>query len=139
MPTAPKLVDEKEISIVFGPTLSGQPDLTDRFVSFILYFESDATKLTYESKNLLSEIAKSIKNRKSKEVYVVGHTDRIGTAVYNMGLSARRANHVRDQLLFSGVQASTLVVSFHGETMLLVNTEDEVAEPLNRRVEVFAR
>jgi outer membrane protein OmpA-like peptidoglycan-associated protein len=139
LPTAPKPVDENEIATVFGSALSGQPDLTGRFVSFILYCESDTAKLTDESKKLLPEIVRNIKNRKSKEVYVVGHTDRIGTAVYNMGLSARRANYVRDQLLFAGVQSSTLVISFHGEGMLLVDTADEIAEPLNRRVEVFAR
>ena len=138
-PTAPKPLDNNEIMSVFGPALSSQPDPTGRYVSFLLYFESDTSKLSPESKEVLAEIVRTIKNRKSKGVYVAGHTDRLGTAVYNRGLSSRRANYIRDQLLFSGVKSSALVVLFHGEAIPLINTEDEVAEPLNRRVEVIVR
>lgn len=138
-PTVPKALNEGDIMSVFSPTLSGQPDPTGRYVSFLLYFESDTSKLTRESKELLPEIVRTINNRKSKEVYVVGHTDRLGTTAYNRGLSSRRANYVRDQLLSSGVKLGALVVSSHGEAIPLINTEDEVAEPLNRRVEVIVR
>ncbi len=138
-PGSPKAMAESEITSVFGPALSAQPDLKDRFVSFILYFQSDSTKLTQESKERLLEVTKAIKNRKSKEVYVVGHTDRVGTEIYNTGLSSRRACYVRDLLVSSGIESSVLIVSFQGETMPQVYTEDEVGEPLNRRVEVFVR
>jgi len=138
-PTAPKPLGEKEITTVFGQALSDQPDPTGRFVSFILYFESDTSILTHESKEVLPEVVRTIKDRKSKEVYVVGHTDRVGAELYNRGLSSRRANYVRDQFVIRGIQSSDLVVSFHGEAMPLVKTEDEVPEPLNRRVEVIVR
>jgi outer membrane protein OmpA-like peptidoglycan-associated protein len=82
---------------------------------------------------------RTIKNLKSNEVYVVGHTDRVGTEKYNIELSSARANFVRDQLVSNGVKSSTFFVSFHGEAMPVVKTEDEVAEPLNRRVEVIYR
>ncbi len=71
----PKPINEKEITDVFGPAFSAQPDPADRFISFILYFEHNADKLTQESKNLLRKVIKTIKNRKSIEVYVTGHTD----------------------------------------------------------------
>ena len=138
-PTTPKPLDGSEIMSVFGPALSCLPDSTGRYVSFLLYFENDTSKLTPEAQKVLLEIVRTIENRKSKEIYVVGHTDRLGTEAYNRGLSSRRANYVRDQLLVNGVKSSALVVSFHGEAMPLVNTEDEVAEPMNRRVEVIVR
>jgi outer membrane protein OmpA-like peptidoglycan-associated protein len=138
-PTPPRPMDESEVRGIFGPALSAQPDLQDRFVSFILYFDRDTIRLTSESRELVMEVAKSIKARGSNEVFVVGHTDRVGTEGYNLDLSSRRAFHVRDLLLSSGIPSSALVVSFHGEATPLVNTEDEVAEPLNRRVEVIAR
>jgi outer membrane protein OmpA-like peptidoglycan-associated protein len=138
-PTAPKPLDKNEITSIFGPALSGQPDLTGRFSSFLLYFESDTNKLTHESMEVLSEVVRTIKNLKPKEVYVVGHTDRVGTEEYNMKLSSTRANFVIEQLVSNGVKSSTLFVSFHGEAMPVVKTEDEVAEPLNRRVEVIYR
>jgi outer membrane protein OmpA-like peptidoglycan-associated protein len=138
-PTAPKSVEEKEIKDVFGPALTAQPDPAGRFVSFILYFEHDTTKLTHESKNLLPEVLKTIKNLKSKEVYVVGHTDLVGTEAYNIELSSRRANHVRNLLVSSGIKSSALFVSYFGKAKPLVPTKDEVPEPRNRRVEVIVR
>ena len=138
-PTAPKSVDEKEIKDVFGPALTAQPDPAGRFVSFILYFEHDTTKLTHESKNLLPEVLKTIKNLKSKEVYVVGHTDLVGTEAYNIELSSRRANHVRNLLVSSGIKSSALFVSYFGKARPLVPTKEEVPEPRNRRVEVIVR
>jgi outer membrane protein OmpA-like peptidoglycan-associated protein len=135
----PKQLDEKEINDVFGAALSAQPDLSGRFILFVLYFERDTTKLTQESKELLPEVVRTIQNRKPSEIYVVGHTDRVGTDAYNMGLSQRRASFARDLLTSTGIPSSTLVVSFRGESMPLVPTEDEVPEPRNRRVEVIAR
>jgi len=138
-PTAPQPIEETTITSIFGKALSAQPDPGDRFNSFILLFESDTTELRQESKELLFAIVKTIKNRQAKEIYVVGHTDRVGTELYNAGLSAKRANYVRDWLILSGIKSSSIFVSFHGETKPLVPTEDEVAEPLNRRVEVMVR
>jgi outer membrane protein OmpA-like peptidoglycan-associated protein len=63
----------------------------------------------------------------------------VGTELYNVKLSSRRAYYIRDLLVSSGIKSSDIDVSFHGETMPIVYTEDEVAEPLNRRVEVIAR
>ena len=138
-PIAPNPIDQTEITGVFGAALSAQPDPTDRFVLFILRFENDKTKLVHESKELLPTIVRTIKNRKSNEIYVVGHADRVGTDLYNIKLSSRRAYYVRDFLISSGIKASTLIVSFHGKAKPLVYTEDGVAEPLNRRVEVIVR
>ena len=138
-PTVPQSAEEKEIKDVFGPALAAQPDPAGRFVSFILYFEHDTTKLTHESENLLPEVLKTIKNRKSKEVYVVGHTDLVGTEAYNIELSSRRANHVRNLLVSSGIKSSALFVSYFGKAKPLVLTKDEVPEPRNRRVEVIVR
>ena len=138
-PTAPQPVKEKEITDVFGPALSAQPDPVSRFILFILYFEHDATKLTHESKDSLSEVLRTIKTRKANEVYVVGHTDLVGKETYNIGLSSRRASYVRDLLVSRGIKPNSLFVTFYGKARPLVPTKDEVPEPRNRRVEVIVR
>ncbi len=138
-PTEPKPLPEGEIMGLFGPALSAEPDLGERFVSFILYFESDTIKLTDQSTKMLPEIVNAIKRRKITEIYLVGHTDRLGTEAYNMGLSSRRATYVRDLLVSKGIASKAMVVSYHGEAMPAVPTEDEVPEPRNRRVEIFIR
>jgi outer membrane protein OmpA-like peptidoglycan-associated protein len=138
-PTVPKPMTKSEITAVFGPALLAQPDLKGRFASFILYFESDTTNLTDEAKELLPKLVNTIRNRRTSEIFVVGHTDRVGTEVYNMELSSKRATTVLNLLVSSGIPSSALVASYHGETMPAVHTEDEVAEPRNRRVEVFVK
>jgi len=138
-PVAPKPVEEKEIRDVFAPALSVLPEQTSRFILFILYFERNTTKLTHESNDLLSGVQKTIKSRNSNEVYVVGHTDLVGTEAYNAGLSSRRANTVRDLLVSSGIKPKTLFVSSYGKARPLVPTKDQVPEPRNRRVEVIVR
>jgi outer membrane protein OmpA-like peptidoglycan-associated protein len=138
-PIAPLPLDEKGVASIFGDALSAQPDLTPRFVSFTLWFESDKTRFANGSKETLLEILRTIKIRKPKEIHIVGHTDRVGTDSHNLKLSSRRADFVRDFLTSKGIKSSVLFVSFQGESRLLVYTEDEVAEPLNRRVEVMIR
>jgi OmpA-OmpF porin, OOP family len=138
-PTAPKSADEREMADLFAPALSALPDPSNRIVSFILYFERDTTKLTRESADLLTEVRKTIKSLNSDEVYLVGHTDLVGTEAYNDKLSSRRATYVRDLLVSTGVKPNSLFVSFYGKARPLVPTKDEVPEPRNRRVEVFVR
>jgi outer membrane protein OmpA-like peptidoglycan-associated protein len=135
----PQLIGENEVQNVFAAALAAQPDLSNRFVSFSLWFESDKIKLTPESKKALKEVVKTIKSRNSMEIYVAGHTDRVGTASHNLKLSSKRAFYVRDFLIANGIKSGTFIVSYHGEAMPLVHTADEVAEPLNRRVEVFVK
>lgn len=136
---APKPINENEIKEVFGHALLAQPDLLNRFVIFILYFEHDTTKLTPESKTLLSEALRNIKSRKSNEVYVVGHTDLVGTEAYNIDLSSKRARYVRDWLVSNGITPGALFVSYYGKSRPLVSTKNEIPEPRNRRVEVIVR
>jgi len=138
-PIAPGPLDEEGIAVIFGEALSAQPDLALRFRSFTLWFKSDKTQLTDVSKEALPEVLRTIKIRKPTEIHIVGHTDRVGTDSHNLKLSSRRANFVRNFLISKGIKSSVLLVSFWGEARPLVYTEDEVAEPLNRRVEVMLR
>jgi len=139
VPIAPKPLNENEIKDVFGSALSAQPDSSNRFLLFILYFEHDTTKLTHGSKDLLPKVLRTIKNRKPNEVYVVGHTDLVGTEAYNTELSSKRARYVRDLLVSNGIESGTFFVSYYGKSRPVVPTKNEVPEPRNRRVEVLVR
>ena len=65
-----------------------------------------------------------------------GHTDKSGPDDYNMALSLRRANTVKNALVSEGVPATAIAVVGRGETQPLVQTADGVREPQNRRVEI---
>lgn len=132
-------LEENTFARMFGDAISAQPDLNARFVSFTLWFESDKTKLTDGSKETLPEILKTIRMRKPKEIHIIGHTDRVGTEAHNLKLSSRRAKFVQDIFASKGIRSNVLFVSFLGESRPLVYTEDDVPEPLNRRVEIMIR
>jgi len=69
-------------------------------------------------------------------IRVEGHTDSVGTEEYNMDLSFRRADSVRDLLVERGVNISRIQTVGFGETMPVATNVTEAGRQLNRRVEI---
>jgi len=128
--------DPAAVKTAFAPALAAQPP---RPVTFVLYFLGDSDNLTPESKVELQKIFPEIAAHPAPEIVVVGHTDRVGTLTYNDALSLRRAERVRNDLVQLGIQRERITVAGRGEREPIVPTEDEVAEPRNRRVEITVR
>lgn len=74
--------------------------------------------------------------RESRLIEVAGHADSTGPAEYNMGLSLRRANAVRDYLVSKGVEADRLVVRGYGESRPTADNSTREGRAKNRRVEL---
>jgi outer membrane protein OmpA-like peptidoglycan-associated protein len=132
----PGMVTEQEARQAFGPALAAQPG---RPMSFILYFLEGRDELTPESRQIVGTIPAEIARRPAPEIVVIGHTDRVGAVPFNDTLSLRRAERVRDELVKAGVPADRVRVEGRCEREPLVPTDDEVAEPRNRRVEINVR
>ena len=73
------------------------------------------------------------------QIKATGHTDTSGPDTYNMALSLRRANAVKDALVRDGVPERDISVVGLGESQPLVKTADGVREAQNRRVEIVIR
>jgi outer membrane protein OmpA-like peptidoglycan-associated protein len=129
-------VTEQEVRAVFGPALDAQPPPA---TSFILYFVFGTDQLTPESSQALKDAMAEVGRRPDPEVVIIGHTDRVGSPAQNDALSLQRAERVREALLGLGIAADRVEAVGRGEREPLVPTEDEVAEPRNRRVEVTVR
>jgi outer membrane protein OmpA-like peptidoglycan-associated protein len=136
-PTEPEPMEKNEILDVFGDALSAQSKV--QFVPFTLYFHSGTAKLTEKSRNLLPSIVTAVKNRNLIKIFVAGHADRVGTEQFNLNLSSKRAKCIKNFLIDSGIKSDLIVDSYYGEKNPLILTEDEVAEPMNRRVEVIVQ
>jgi outer membrane protein OmpA-like peptidoglycan-associated protein len=67
-------------------------------------------------------------------LYVVAHTDTVGTAEYNLDLSMRRAQSLARWFRSHGVSIPIAYTGV-GEGALAVKTADEVDEPRNRRAD----
>jgi len=70
------------------------------------------------------------------DVEVAGHTCSIGTEEYNLGLSQRRAEAVRNYLVSKGVSADRLIVRGYGESRPAVSNATREGRVQNRRVEL---
>jgi OmpA-OmpF porin, OOP family len=104
--------------------------------SFMVFFDWDRSNLSQQALATIRQAADAFKQKGSARITATGHTDTSGPEAYNMALSLRRANAVKDALVREGVPAQAITVIGRGEQGLLVQTGDGVREPQNRRVEI---
>ena len=138
-PSAPAPMEEKKILEVFGPALTAQPDPRFRFWTGTLYCKFASVELVENSQKELGKFINDFKNKSPVELYVIGHTDRVGVERYNASLSHKRASWIKDNFIAGGINTKIILISFYGESRPQVYTEDEAPEPLNRRVELVAK
>jgi outer membrane protein OmpA-like peptidoglycan-associated protein len=103
--------------------------------SFVLNFLFDSMELTPASRKMLPEVLRVVRERMPTEVTVFGYTDAVGTADYNLGLSAQRARAVA-RLLKQIDPKLPVDVKYFGEKYPLVPSRHGVPEPRNRRAEI---
>lgn len=120
----------------YGNVVGALPKAPQRFT---LYFESGSDALTSDSLQQLAEIRAALAGFTAPELVVTGHTDRVGALGANDALSLKRAEQVRELLVNEGFVRESITVAGRGEREPAVPTEDEIAEPKNRRVEVKIR
>ena len=104
--------------------------------SFMVFFDWDRSNLSPQALGTIKQAAAAYKTRGGARITATGHTDTSGPENYNMALSLRRANTVKDALVKEGVPAMAITTVGRGEAGLLVQTGDGVREPQNRRAEI---
>jgi len=105
----------------------------------MVFFDFDKSTLTAAALGTIQRAAAAYRTKGGAQIKASGHTDRAGSEAYNMALSLRRANAVRDQLVRDGVAEKDISVVALGESQPLVPTADGVREAQNRRVEIVVR
>ncbi len=104
--------------------------------NYLVFFDFNKADITPEAARIISQAAVAAQSVGITRVNVTGHTDLAGSDKYNMTLSLKRANAVRDSLVRQGVPANEIAVVAKGKADPLVATKDGVREPQNRRVEI---
>jgi peptidoglycan-associated lipoprotein len=130
------VVSADDVQRQYGSLLATLPPAAQHFV---LYFRFESDELTPESRALVPEILRAVKERPAPEIVATGHTDTTGTAASNFELGMKRATMVRALLADAGLDAASIELASHGEAALLVPTPDDTYEPKNRRVEITIR
>lgn len=101
-----------------------------------LNFTFNGTELDDADKAHLDKIAAFMATHKDVHLVAAGYTDDVGDRNYNEGLSKRRAEMVGNYLTGKGVEASRIVLLWHGLTNPIVPNDSEANRAKNRRVEV---
>jgi outer membrane protein OmpA-like peptidoglycan-associated protein len=105
------------------------------FASGILY-PFNSTDILPDGRTNLQQLASSLEKYPNSDVLVVGHTDSVGTDVYNLDLSQRRAMAASSYLQTLGVPASRLHAVGKGESEPIQPNDTDAGRAQNRRVEV---
>lgn len=101
-----------------------------------IYFDFDKATFQQESYNELNKLERMMQQNPMMRVEIAGHTDNIGTAAYNLALSKRRAEAVKDFLTKKGIDARRITAVGYGKSRPLASNDDEEeGRELNRRVE----
>jgi outer membrane protein OmpA-like peptidoglycan-associated protein len=101
-----------------------------------VYFDTDKATIQTRSYVLLDNVAAVIKSHpEAQAIRIEGHTDDRGDGAYNMQLSQRRAEAVRDYISNKGVPAARLKAQGFGETRPLVPNTSPKNRATNRRVD----
>jgi OmpA-OmpF porin, OOP family len=104
--------------------------------AFQVFFDFNKSDITSAARQVIQAAASNAKSGNYVHLVVTGHTDTVGSAKYNQGLSERRANAVKQELIADGVQDSEIATKGVGKTDLLVPTGDGVREAQNRRATI---
>jgi outer membrane protein OmpA-like peptidoglycan-associated protein len=102
--------------------------------TYAILFAFNSAKLENSSKRILSGIATYLKNNADIKLAVEGHCDIVGTAQYNMVLSQKRANSVRDYLVARGIASSRLSPKGYGFSQPIADNMTAAGRAKNRRV-----
>jgi outer membrane protein OmpA-like peptidoglycan-associated protein len=101
-----------------------------------LYLEFDNAKLLPESAQLMKDIAVTLKSNPTWTLQILGHTDSIGDAAYNLKLSADRAQAVAANLTQQGIASARLTTTVLAEARPKSDNGTIEGRAVNRRVEL---
>jgi OOP family OmpA-OmpF porin len=100
-----------------------------------IYFDTGSATIKPESEPALIEMLKLFKDSPTLKVYVVGHTDNVGSLESNLKLSSDRAASVVKTLIDRGVAASRLKSAGAGPYSPVASNDTDEGKAKNRRVE----
>ena len=101
-----------------------------------LEFESGKDVILEVSKVALDELADVLIKKATWKLEISGHTDNIGGENFNLVLSKKRAEALKNYLIFKGVDTNRLITFYFGETQPLIDNTTLEGRKKNRRVEM---
>ncbi len=115
---------------------AGAPQVTESFIARDVLFEFNSDQLRPAAAETLQNLVNYLaKPPGFKTLTIEGHTDSIGSATYNVELSQRRANRVRQEVVKMGMAAEKVRAIGYGAARPIANNGNYQGRAMNRRVE----
>lgn len=130
---APAYVAPAPAPVVY---VAPEPAAPQKLVLEGVNFDFDKATLRQEDVSDLDKNVEALKAWGDVNIEVAGHTDSMGSDAYNMKLSQRRAEAVRNFLISRGVAADRLTAKGYGESQPVADNATEEGRFKNRRVEL---
>lgn len=107
--------------------------------TYLVLFDWDRSNIRPDGQAVIDQVLadSAAQGMDSVNISATGHADLSGSEDYNLALSLRRADAVREALIAGGVPAEAITVAGRGESEPAVPTADGVKEQANRRVEII--
>ncbi len=100
------------------------------------FFDFDKSVIKPEGQAKLDDLVSKTKGIALEVIIAVGHTDSVGTAEYNQGLSERRASAVKDYLVSKGIEKNRVYTEGKGEKQPIASNSTSEGRAKNRRTEI---
>ena len=99
----------------------------------MVFFDYDRAEIRGDMQDVMSRKAVALRANPNVTLRIEGHADERGSVEYNLALSLRRANAVREYLTGAGLDAGRFEVAAFGEEQPLETGQSEEAFARNRR------
>ena|SRR5690349_10233797 len=99
-----------------------------------VHFGYDSYEVDASAREVIARNVDWLRRNPRAKVELEGHCDSRGTIEYNLGLGAKRAKAVKDQLVAQGVAAERISTISYGKELPLCHEEEETCWARNRRV-----
>jgi len=110
--------------------------IIERVTIYDVNFGFDSSTLSAENQKKLDDLIEKLKIRSSVKVKVEGYTDSVGPAAYNLKLSKRRAEVVKQYLVDKGIKADRISTDGAGKKNPIDSNKTKEGRAKNRRVEI---
>jgi len=124
-----------DYQVIYKNIVLNKMDIGSKVILKNIFFDTDKDSLRNESYAELSRLKTMLDNFPNLKVEISGHTDNVGNAPYNQGLSERRASSVINYLVKEGILLERLTFLGHGYNQPIASNETPEGRQLNRRTE----
>jgi OOP family OmpA-OmpF porin len=135
-PVAPKAVEAPPAPKAAPAPAPQTPAASKVTYAADAFFDFDKATLKPAGKAKLDDLVGKVKGINLEVIIAVGHTDSVGSDVYNQKLSVKRAESVKAYLVSKGIEKNRIYTEGKGEKQPVADNKTTEGRAKNRRVEI---